>query len=544
MSDDPRRDDILARLSRSVFMRESQGAARAYQELLDIAPGELLKPSLQFDLARLLELGNEPDLALNAYEKLIVHMNDHPSWNVALRSAGHLCQRLKRNHDCRRFLEEFLKTDPNANDRRDAEEILKALPDGHGLRDPRRGGLNPQSVSMGPRSLLDTDVEEDDPEMEALDSDNLYILGAEETLSPSDVPGAASSPLVIEDVHEHTIAPSPGDFSAPIDQGAPPPPDLFGGPTPGAMLSQPGSEAETMASPPNRRANPPARPPAAPRPPVPPSEVISNEGDDEDFHHVEDQGWGEDETPMERFYRLQGARFALLLPPGQRIRLDDVAEALKRVRGMTEGEAKTAVVERKGLLLDRLSLDDVLEMFPKIRDIPQPLYFVAVDRALRPHKRFDVLKLDFLEPGMKLSTLRGVKKARWEHVRLLSTGRLDRQPVIDLYCNLPSKHYRLRAGQFSFRSVEQEIEMNRDGVKADPLEAWKRLLICLRDRCPEAHISHTVENFFTGRTYKPQKFSSDQEFDLYNQWLLYARYGESVDPEELIETAAAASHGN
>ncbi|MCB2155211.1 tetratricopeptide repeat protein [bacterium] len=535
---DPELEEVLSGLNRSVFMRESQQAARAYERLLSIRPGFALSGPLQYDLARLLELGNEARLALHAYEQIIANNPEHQAYNPSLKGAGHLAHRLRQYHKCRMYLERFLESDPITPERRDAEEILQRLPDGKGVPSKKKRDFASASTERGVRDVEGVLRESDDP---SGDSVIAFDSGPEEP-APKKAPAAppaarphaqtdffgtpdteregdddtsrpekAEAPSLFEFKPEDTWQPSADPY------GETPPLSItsrrLGSPNPSSPNAVKRDDFEKEEEPEPKE--------TAPLPARTPMPLNLRDAD-------------APETPEQRYYRLRSSQFALILPSGKRIHLDVVADMLQEIEGITEEEAKKAVIVRKGVIMDALTLDDLVEVWPKIKGYRQKMEFVAVDRALRPYERFDVLGMEILDPGLKLTTNKGIKKARWEDVQLISTARLNRKPTIDLFSNLPCKHYRLYSETFNFRTTGIE-------PPSDKNMAYRELLDTISFRCPNAIRSHTVENFLTGRNMKPQKFPNDAEFDQYNLWLLFAHHAEPVDADELCRMAAATS---
>ena len=513
---DPELEEVLSALNRAVFMRESQQAARAYERLLSIRPGFALSGPLQYDLARLLELGNEPRFALHAYEQIIANNPEHQAYNPSLKGAGHLANRLRQYQKCRMYLERFLESDPVTPERRDAEEILQRLPDGKGLPKRKPRDVASASTERGLRDERKTENDEDEAPI-AVD-----LGGGEEEEDdqlapeppPHSRPHAATDffgpPREQDETSHPEKAEAPGLFEFKPEDTWQPSADPYGETPPLSItsrrLGKPNSSASAV-----RRDDIEEPKETAPLP--------EKEGP---------------ETPEQRYFRLRNSQFALILPSGKRIHLDIVAEVLQELEGMSEAEAKKAVIERKGLIMDALTLDDLVEIWPKIKNCRQKMEFVAIERSLRPYERFDVLGMEILEPGLKLTTAKGIKKARWEDVQLISTGRLNRKPTIDMFSNVPCKHYRLYSETFNFRTTGIE-------PPSDKNLAYRELLDTIAFRCPNAIRSHTVENFLCGRNMKPQKFPSEQEFDQYNLWLLFANHGEPIDATELCRLAAATS---
>ncbi|MCA1998128.1 MAG: hypothetical protein LDL56_12985, partial [Armatimonadetes bacterium] len=120
----------VSQLNRAIFSRESGGAAKLYAEVLGEVPDLVLRPVVQYDLARLLELGGDLELALKAFEGVIGLGGETEYHAAALRQAGHICWRLKKMELAYEHLTAFLETNPSKAERMDAEEILARIPPG------------------------------------------------------------------------------------------------------------------------------------------------------------------------------------------------------------------------------------------------------------------------------------------------------------------------------------------------------------------------------------------------------------------------------
>lgn len=553
-------DDLKTVLNRAIFMRESQQAALCYGKLIDKKPDFLLPVGLQHDLARLLELGNEPRLALHAYEQVLTNYESEPVFVASLRAAGHLAYRLKQYKKCRAYLERFLTIDPPKAERVDAENILKRLPDGKGLRDPAEYAARPEPSidtdvgSVSSASAIQVQKLRDDSEVRAPDA--ARPAGDAHEREMSSVPFHQEEPPSTEQVAVEPKAAKPAKQRPEKKKEKKEAPEiaseLWGAELYGSSSASatevnvqelrnliPDGNTDKLANfdsygetPPlsigardvRRGATPP--PLAQVPPPREPAEAA---------------GWGPKEQAEPRewsgdsvFERWRGHEFAMLLPIGKRISLESVAEVLKAIEGLPDKEAKEAVLERKGLLREKLTYEEAIAIYPKIKKWRKSFLFIAIDSCQLPDMRHDVTKLEMLEPGLRMKTNHGVKKARWDNVRLISCGRLERQPTIDLFCNKTCQHFRLRDPQFEFASA-----LEKPG--SDASESCKRLLQLLVEKCPQAKLSHTVRNLLGGKTYRPQKFGSEDEFRRYNMCLLLTHYGQEVELRELFEQSQAGS---
>ncbi|MDK2971198.1 MAG: hypothetical protein PWP23_953 [Candidatus Sumerlaeota bacterium] len=598
-------DDLVSALNRAIFMRESQQAARAYEEVIDRKKDFVLPANSQFDLARLLELGNEPRMALHAYEQVLLHYPEDPVFAQSLRGAGHLAYRLKSFKKCRAYLEKFLETAPANAERVDAENILGRLPDGKGAPSrksweaspagapiPSSGGERPTPAPSGSLKVMSTDLYEDSQVQQAgtgapISLDDVYVepvtneLDAEEAAREA---GAAELRKSRESREEAAPPPAepavqPGDHeripSSGAHRQAPPSDEFFpappaGGPgqlPPTAHVELPDEHVEVEN--PERLVDydkygetPPLRISsrdigrkvnqdqiAIPSPREIPREALP-----------EAAGWGDvmpARTPEEiareeralqvasdvsRYEpRLAEAcaeyvrsEFAILLPMNDDIRVDSVARILRKTEGLSDDEAREAIVQRKGLMREKLTFEETVEFFNKVRRMQQKLSYIRIEPRLLPDMRYDVMQVDVLDPGLRLKTSKGIRKTRWEHIRLISCGRLDREPTVDLFCKETCEHYRLRHPAISFHAIAEE-------PGEDENQSCKAFLRMLGDVCPEAIVSHTVRNLLSGKTYRPQKFATEDEYRRYNMVLLLTHFGKEVDPQELLDASRAMS---
>lgn len=506
-------------LKRYLGMRESKHVAQAYEEILGIRPDYRLRSQQQYDLARLLEMGEEARLALVAYEKLLEHSPTFPAIASAYKAAGHLAYRLKLNRKARAYLEAFLATGPMAAEKADAEDILGRLPDGKGTPD----FSDASTAHMVRRANTELPKPTDFPE------EALHIESRAGSIS-TEVPMAPPAPEVAEEPSDAARADDPtpaptagsggGDF------------DLYGE-TPPVRIDRNEALRRVMITPAPEggragMTDDMINDDLGPEPGIadPPSSIkaigILTEN--------ETRG----ETAEQRYYRLRGAQFAVLLPLDKRIRLEAVAQVIKRVEELTDEQAREAVIRRKGIVFDKLNLEELLRLYPFMRQHLDRFQVVAVDPALRPYERWDVKKCEILKPGLRIVTNRGEKKARWQDIHLITCGRLERQRTVDIYANHPCRHYRMRQTQFKFQSIEE-------AAREDTNETVRALLGLLKKFAPDSLRAHTVDNFLSGKNNKPQKFGSDAEFDLYNLWLVLATYAETIDLEEIAAQAKATS---
>ena len=238
----------------------------------------------------------------------------------------------------------------------------------------------------------------------------------------------------------------------------------------------------------------------------------------------------DEETLEKKYRRLRDAHFAVVLPPGKRIAPEDVAAVIADVESIPEAEAKAAVVERKGIVFPDLVLEDLFEVWLKTEGKRDYLLFVATDRDLKP---LEVLAVNELEPtpkGLRLSTAAGPRHLRWEDIRLMSAGRLDRRHTLDIFTAKPTRVLRVQA-------LTTRLPTLADVESQEFNDAFRALCKGLAERAPRALQSFTLDKFLADEATKPQKFAQPEEFDHYNRWLLFGHFAEKVNVEELIAEA-------
>lgn len=641
-------EELTSTLKRAIFMRESQQAATIFQKLLDQDPAFVLEPKRQHELSRLLELGNEPNLALSAYQALLKSAGpEEDFYKPSLRAAGNLCYRVKDFKACRTYLEQFLMMGTVApNERVDAETLLNKLPDGKGVRD--KAAI--EAAKNKPEATLESSsfAPDSNPFARLNDSQDSLAAPSEEYGDSSHVPGIN---LQMEDVPEKPVEkpkrPSLKlanltSFQPPAGQDLPPPPPkkspygeftpqegltfgekpakrlssdemqgmMFGAETPKPRHSSEEQLEKFAKTPPlsmdsrdiRAKANPeynisttkvsqPAEYSDLPttddlvtrealenpsyNPGLEVSEYKSPLFDvtplqksgkkpKNDFHErdtvlpEEEMGFDAPESLLfgnpahsakgdatslsapsgpayeELLECYQNQKFAVILPLGAKISVSQVAEFLMQTEKLSESDARKAVVDRKGCLRSGLSLPQTVELYQASLRVRQEFAFVVLRRELESEERLNAQKVDVLTPGIRLHTEQGVKKLRWEKIRFITCGRLNRQPTVDLFVDQDLRHYRLQEGTMKFLELYPRSD-------EDFNEACKEFLRYITKAAPEAEVSHTVRNVLNGKTYRPQKFADDTEYDLYNQSLLLGHFGEVVPMKELALAFSAVS---
>ncbi len=298
-----------------------------------------------------------------------------------------------------------------------------------------------------------------------------------------------------------------------------PPPDAF---APVSDYSPPQVKKLAVKSVPKSKAAPPTPPPQE-KTPFPSSAFDAN------------SPRYRDETPEQRYDRLRENTFSLLLPIGKKIHLDDVAGLISSVAKVDIAEAKRRVLAQKGLLLEGLRMDEMLEMNEEVEGCRQVLMFVSVGPELRIRERHEIMSANLHRRGLKMKTMSAEVKVAWEDMKLLNTASIRGEQQITIYGGEPLKEFRFVEDVVDTEDFLPSGESNfRKGLK--------EFLELIVERSPHVVLSHTVQNILNGRKSAPQDFSHEQEYDFYAKWLLHAYHGEIVDVAELEEISRVTSN--
>jgi len=493
--------DAVAALNRAVFMRESQQAARALERVLESDANFCLPVRHQHDLARLLELGNEPRLALGAYEAILVNHPEAPQFNQALRGAGHLAYRLKQYKKCRAYLERFLYDGQPAHpERMDAEGLLARLPDGKGLRDPS-----------------EYECAREGAEDHRHEGSGIYIDDSEEE-KPGEPPESSSRMPTLIDSDPDTRA-REGLSSEVLQRGVRPAPDtdeendveenvesfLFGQ-MDAAETINPADTIEVHPTSEN-----PATWDAAGK--TPPLSMASRDLRSSSYNKLIQS-------------RDDGMEYALILPHGTRMSVSSVVHAMQIVDdSLDEQSAKNRMIECKGLLKGGMNRAAAIELSDRLAAIDHKLVFRAIERNTLPAEPTIVRRAELLEPGLRLHTDLGVRKVKWNMIRLVNCGRTGSDPVLDLFCEVSLVHYRLGVPDLSFAEI-----INEPG--SDESDGVRRVLATIDEHGDDSTLwSRPAISLLEGELARPQKFGDIDELDRYNRCLLLTHFGLEVNLE-------------
>jgi len=235
---------------------------------------------------------------------------------------------------------------------------------------------------------------------------------------------------------------------------------------------------------------------------------------------------------------LENSQFSAILPLGKRIHFDATCEVLARHLDIDPSAAKRKVRRGKGIVLRDLSYDEMVEFYHSLLDCPQKIVFVRQSEELDYGAVQPMLSAQPLDRNAKVATERGLFRVEWEHVKLISAGWVrtsrtseEQDLVADFFIQSPSRHLRLYDNTFSYRSWY--------GQDTPPPEDRFRILVLQwAHQCPSAQLSHTIQLVTKEQLEDFQVFSSINEFDNYNRWLILGHFGEQIDPARKRSKAA------
>ncbi len=225
---------------------------------------------------------------------------------------------------------------------------------------------------------------------------------------------------------------------------------------------------------------------------------------------------------------LQTRQFSLILPLGglvkRRVLIDFLAEHLD----VDTLAAERRIVLGKGMLLRDLGYDAARKLQIQFRQAGQEVMVVAQHPGLEfgPPQEIFAIGLS----GSTLEVLTSEERIRVPREQMiligcggvrLAPGVLTSKNVMDLFCQNPQYHFRIWESTFNFRSVPFA-----SGALGE--ENFLNLATCLLKELPRAKGTPHLIVMTEKRLLSPQVFESMEEYDHYNQWVLWNHYGEKV----------------
>lgn len=659
MSENPAiSQEIKARaeeLKKALFLREGENVANLYAAILRVDPKFLLRGSVQYDLARVLEKSGDDVLAFEAYRLLIEHQPDNKALIPSLRSAGHLAVKLKKYELAQKYLAQFLATKPLNAERQEVMEALETIPAEYRRKAPMASGdkVPVEGIISGAEKSTEKNAEgkptsgiyveysvkgnrptqevpkapiPDPPSASARlgivgprpsSADNVRLGGGKEKAinrtSTDQVPPPSSIDLgrLHEDTEpsaslqkkRHVVlgrdsgkTPKPAEFpreappspAAPVAQKpssspqVPVPPELFTPQGSPPVSPTPPSGVVPMIAPPpgwypmphGYPVPPPGYyPPGAPAPypgawypatpanPAPPIQPGMEQIPGYQIPaHLPFDRWPTPappetppfqfappqqaaaaaparrvESPEARYDRLREARFAIILPQGKKIHLEEAARFLAALEHKDEMEARKLLLRRKGIVCEDLTMEQALDNYTLSAKFRQTFGFIGYGPALILRERHELLSAEAVEKGIKGATERARPRLKWEDMRLLNAGTIGNDLVLSILGGDPMVEFR-----FVEKVFDAEEFLKTPG--ADLRKHLTRFIEMICDHADRIVCSHTVEQVRRRKVDVPQSFPYEAEYTSYMRWLVYSHLGETVDMAELLESSRVASN--
>ncbi len=225
---------------------------------------------------------------------------------------------------------------------------------------------------------------------------------------------------------------------------------------------------------------------------------------------------------------LQTRQFSLVLPLGELVKGQVLIDFLAEHLNVDMLAAERRIVLGKGILLRDLSYDAARELQTRFRQAGQKVLVVTQHPGLQfgpPQEIFSIgLSASILEV---LTSVERIPVPREQVILIgcggvrLAHGVLMAKNVMDFFCQNPQYHFRIWETTFNFKSVPFV-----SGALGE--ENFLNLATCLAKELPRAKGTPQLIAMIEKRLLSPQVFESMEEYDNYNQWVLWNHYGEKV----------------
>jgi len=281
------------------------------------------------------------------------------------------------------------------------------------------------------------------------------------------------------------------------------------------------------------------RPPAKPISPIPDMESSDFDGQTKFLEQKKMEREKEERRKAQEYeVLLEHSKFACILPIGKRIHLNEISAVLAQFLGIDETAARRRIRAGKGVLLMDLAYDDMVEFYRSLVDCPQKVQFIRQAEEADFGAPQEVISIRPNSAVARVTTDRAQFKMEWQEVKLLSTGRIliarsdpaRSQLIADIFLNKPRKHLRLFQSTFNVHAYGT--------IDGDPDEQFRSIVLSLRDHCPKAIRSHTIDLLSKQPAADLQPFESTIEYDNYNRWLLLSNLCEEINPARRRSKAA------
>jgi tetratricopeptide (TPR) repeat protein len=539
----------VAALNRAIFLQDPDAADKVYAELRELDPGFVLRGPVHFELGRLLQKGDKLAAAVAAFEAIIKGQPESPSLAAAMRAAGEIELKRGRYREAMDYFESYLKTNPEKADRLAVEKMIEEIPvdirkkverekraasgeslelegfviDTGSVADgiPAPAGSGPAPAAQSDTgSYVDLAISFEDPPPAPPPPPPLRP--ARPAAAP---PGSPANPIHIAAVPESISIDSVASAPPPLAV----PPAASGAPAYPAPRQTPGTRPDmglrSTAEIPLPRAAPPAA--AAPFPSTAQGRTVTSRPP------------GSPAPPAagaaEELDRLRDGTFAVVLPQGVKINIDEVARFLHEVEGIDAAAAKKRIMRQKGVLYQDLDIAALALLKAHMQTCAQQLLCVYIPPELAAMERLRVTAVELVpDKGMRLQTSAGTKRLKWAEVRLVNCGSIEAMPVVSIVGGTPPLEFDLAGDQIDFTPWANMAEGDRRGVAGFLTEVMRR--------ATNAQLTHTARRLLEKPSRDPQVFADREEFTFYTTYVAFALLGEKVDIARLVALHEEASN--
>ncbi len=224
----------------------------------------------------------------------------------------------------------------------------------------------------------------------------------------------------------------------------------------------------------------------------------------------------------------QTRQFSLILPLGELVKRQVLIDFLAEHLNVDTLAAERRIVVGKGILLRDLGYGAARELQTRFRQAGQDVLIVAQHAGLEFGPPQEIFAIGLSGSTLEVLTSEERIRVPREQVILigcggvrLAPGLLTSKNVMDLFCQNPQYHFRIWETTFNFRSVPFA-----SGALGE--ENFLNLATCLVKELPRAKGTLQLIAMIEKRLLSPQVFESLEEYDHYNQWVLWNHYGEKV----------------
>lgn len=224
---------------------------------------------------------------------------------------------------------------------------------------------------------------------------------------------------------------------------------------------------------------------------------------------------------------------SVILAPGRPVDARRVARLMAPLLEMTLDEALHAVMRRRGILGENLSLDEAHRLALRLTARGQAVCVAAQTPAVTYGEPMEVLSLRQHEDTALWQTFSQALRAPWEDVRLMGAGMVGLAPgapsraVLDIFLS-SGRWLRLWENLYAFGPAEND----------QPAFRFRRLAELIVEQANRAIMTRTLEGWLKQpeAIHPPAQFSHESEYNNYLRWYLLAY----LAPNHLVEAKEPA----